>query len=83
MNNKPSANQWESAMLAAAMGVAGVLCLLGKLDCLINVSNSAVRAIFHSGPMALALVGACLVLAEERLQLARGGNGCSRGGNRE
>jgi hypothetical protein len=64
MAHKTQPERWEALILTAALAVAGTLFLFDKLGTLMRTSDLFSRAILHSAPMLLVVVGVSLMLAD-------------------
>jgi hypothetical protein len=60
--NQPE--RWEAAIVAAAMAVAGTLFMFDKLGSLVRGGMLSWQMSLHAAPMALAMLGVGLLLAE-------------------
>ena len=60
--NQPE--RWEAAIVAAAMAVAGTLFMFDKLGSLVRSGMLSWQTSLHAAPMALAVLGVGLLLAE-------------------
>jgi hypothetical protein len=61
--NQPE--RWESAIVAAAMAVAGTLFMFDRLGSLVRSGMLSWQTTLHGAPMLLAVLGVGLLLAEQ------------------
>jgi len=80
--NQPE--RWESAIVAAAMAVAGTLFMFDRLGSLVRAEMLSWQTALHGAPMLMVVVGVSLLLVDrERMTAASTPRNGLRKGNHE
>jgi hypothetical protein len=65
MTKQNQPERWESVIVAAAMAVAGTLCMFDKLGSLMRSGMLSWQTTLHGAPMLIVVVGVSLLLEDQ------------------